>query len=144
MSLVPPICLFAARQLLSAACAALGLAVEEKCIDAVFVFLTERFTDQSQRLRTALESATERAWKALEVALAGESFWNWLDRAEDRSLREQIRAFLDSLPAEQLPNEQDDFRRQCLLDLRAARKAGRLSNEVSDLRELASAPSIFN
>jgi hypothetical protein len=73
----------------------------------------------------------------LEVALAGESFWNWLDRAEERALRQQIRAFLDTLPAEQFPGEPDEFRRQCVLDLRAARKAGRLEAAPPDPRALA-------
>ena len=35
---------------------------------AVVGFLTERFTDHSQRLTKALHSSNEKAWKAFEIA----------------------------------------------------------------------------
>ncbi len=100
MSILHNLCLLAARQLLPGACSALGIPLGESAIDAVAGFLAQRFSDHSQRLSAALHASTRRAWEALEVALAGESFWNWLDRAEDRALRQQIRAFLDALPRE--------------------------------------------
>ncbi len=136
MPVLPNLCLLAVRQLLPGACAALGIAVGESAIDAVAGFLTERFSDQSRRLCTALEAASARAWKALEVALAGESFWNWLDRADDRALRRQIRLFLDGLPHER-PADAQEFRRYCVAELRAARRAGHLGGTVADLRDLA-------
>jgi tetratricopeptide (TPR) repeat protein len=137
MSLLTQLGILAVRQILQGVCSALGIRLGEEAIDAVGQFLVERFTDQSRRLPAALQASTERAWKTLEIALAGESFWSWLDRAEDRTLRQQIRTFLDTVRADQLPAEQDDFRRHCLNDLRAARKKGRLSGLPPDLRELA-------
>jgi tetratricopeptide (TPR) repeat protein len=137
MSLPVDFGILAARQLLPGACSAIGLPLGAQAVDQVAAFLIERFTDQSRRLPAALGIAIQRAWKALEIALAGESFWNWLDRAEDRALRQQIRLFLDALPIDQLPAEQDEFRRLCLIDLRAARQKGRLDGVPPDLRDLA-------
>src|SRR5262249_61357676 len=74
----------------------------------------------------ALRKANERAWQALEVALAGESLWNKLDDANDKAFRQQVRAFLDATPLESLPSHGPEFRQQCLRELRAARKSGLL------------------
>ena len=49
-------------------------------------FLTDRICDQGKILVNALELANDRAWKALEVSLAGESLWNKFDKAEDKGL----------------------------------------------------------
>ena len=61
---------FALRQLVDGACAAVGI---KESGEAVTAFLAERFTDHSQRLTRALENANDNAWKALEIALAGDS-----------------------------------------------------------------------
>src|SRR5262245_10602765 len=109
--------------------------------ERVFEFLKDRFTDHSQRLNRALDHANTRAWKALEVALAGESFWERcqaaLGRAEDQGFRDQVRAFLDAVPAVQLPAGKDEFRRQCLQELRQARKAGVLTSGALAPEQLA-------
>src|SRR5215472_13881752 len=88
--------------------------------------------NQSQRLVRAMQRANERAWKALEIALAGEGLWSRLGRPEDKAFRQQIHAFLDALPLPELFGR-GDFRRQCLRDLKGAnRKAlllGRLVPE---------------
>jgi hypothetical protein len=69
---------------------------------AVVDYLADGFTDQSGRLTEALRRANERAWKAQEVALGGESLWerckNAVARAEDWALRDQLRAFLSTTP----------------------------------------------
>src|SRR5262249_36088553 len=78
------------------------------------------------RVPSAVRGAGERAWQALEVALAGESLWGRLDEADDRAFRQQVRAFLDGAPLEGLPGHGDEFRQQALRELRAARKAGLL------------------
>src|SRR5262245_42221752 len=93
----------ALRQVIGGACAACR--VEERG-GAVVGFLTERFTDHSRRLATALRQASDNAWKALEIALAGDSLWERCQaaaaRAEDRAFARQVRAFLDAAPLPEL------------------------------------------
>src|SRR5438477_12327058 len=85
--------------------------------------LGERFGDGSARLVAAIRRANERAWKALEIALAGESLWTRLDRTEDRAFRQQVRTFLDNVLLPELTGR-DEFRRQCLRELQEARRRG--------------------
>src|SRR5262245_29758322 len=81
--------------------------------------------DPSRRLPAALGRACDRAWRALEVALAGEALWSRLvDAGEDKAFRTRVRAFLDGFPASAWGI---DVRRECLGELRAARQAGELS-----------------
>ncbi len=70
MAIIPGLAVFAARQLIDGACLAVGV---KESGEAVVGFLSRHLTDHSQRLTHALQEATDRAWKALEVALAGES-----------------------------------------------------------------------
>ncbi len=133
----------AVRQVLEGACRAVGLGVGEHAFDGVVKFLAERFTDQSQRLPRALHRANEGAWKALEVALAGESLWNWLDKAEHKAFRQQVRAFLDATPLAGLPSHGPEFRSVCLRELRAARKAGLLTGGTLHPAELAHRAGAF-
>src|SRR5438309_145144 len=81
--------------------------------DNLMTSLGDRFGDCSQRLAHALRHANERAWRALEVALAGESLLNKLDGVEDRAFRQQVRVFLDAMLLPHLTG-QDDYRRRCL------------------------------
>ncbi len=78
----------ALRQVVDGACAVVGVSGGG---EAVVSFLSRHFTDHSQKLTAALQSANERAWKALEVALAGESLWDKckiaLASAEDQAFR---------------------------------------------------------
>ena len=69
----------ALRQVVGGALQTVGL---DKAGDGVIDYLTARFTDHSQRLTKALQSANEKAWKAFEVALGGESLW---DKCKARS-----------------------------------------------------------
>src|SRR5262249_3485267 len=85
--------------------------------------------DGSQRLLTAIRRANERAWKALEVAGAGEWRGTRLDRAEDRAFRGQVRSFLDALPLPELFGK-SEFRAACLNDLRQARRRGLLLGPI--------------
>jgi serine/threonine protein kinase len=133
----------AVRQVLEGACRAVGLAVGEHACDGVVKFLAERFTDQSQRLPRALHKANDSAWKALEVALAGESLWNWLDKAEHKAFRQHVRAFLDATPLAGLPSHGPEFRSGCLRELRAARKAGLLTGGTLHPAELAREAGAF-
>ena len=122
MGIVRSLSVLALRQVAHGATHAAGLVG----VEAVARFLGQHFTDHSQRLVVALRGANERAWQALEVALAGESLWGKLDDADDRAFRQQVRAFLDAAPLGGLPSHGLEFRQQTLRELRAARKAGLL------------------
>src|SRR5205085_201954 len=102
--------------------------------------LVNRFSDQSQRLVRALQHANKRAWDALEISLAGESFWRRFDAAEDKAFRQQVRAFLDAMPLPELTGK-DQHRRQCLRDLQAAKRKGLIFGHVvpEDLAQRAGA-----
>jgi Tol biopolymer transport system component len=92
-----------------------------------------------EELRVALVRACDRAWKTLEVILAGKPFWDgcqvFLAPEECKALRQQVNA----LRAEVLPAkaDQEEFRRACRIELRAARKAGLLPGPAPDLAALA-------
>jgi serine/threonine protein kinase len=109
--------------------------------DAVVGFLTERFTDHSQRLTKALQTANERAWKAFEVALGGESLWDRCRKAlasgEDKAFSEQVRAFLDISPLTRASGEHAQLFKQALQELRAARDRGALKAGSLTPSELA-------
>src|SRR5262249_59578824 len=66
-----------------------------------------------------------------------------LGRAEDQAFRQQVRAFLDSTPLAGLPGHGPEFRRQCLRELRAARKAGSLFQGELNPQELARQAGAF-
>ena len=74
--------------------------------DAPVEFITERLTDHGQKLRKALASANDRAWKALSIALAGDGLFdhvkNWLAPADERAFAEQVRSFLHACPLRSL------------------------------------------
>src|SRR5262249_46006276 len=77
----------------------------------------------------AMARSVARAWSALEIALAGETWWTRLTgvvvRAEDQALARRLREFLDQF-AGHTRGLADAVRQQCLAELRAARKAGLL------------------
>src|SRR5262249_41911382 len=93
--------------------------------------LGDHFSDQGRLLLDALHKSNERAWKAFEVALAGESFWNKLDAAEDKALRQQIRSLLDVMPLPLLTGR-GEFRRLCLKELQEACKKGLLLSGTAE------------
>src|SRR5438309_763414 len=72
-----------AHPLVRATCQVLNLETAHFAVEAVSGYLRERFTDHSQRLAEALQRATDRAWRTLELALAGKSFTQRLARTED-------------------------------------------------------------
>ena len=120
--------------------AASALGVDEAG-EAVVAYFTQRFTDHSRRLNEALEKANDNAWKSLEIALAGDSFWQrcqaLLGRRENHAFGRQVRAFLDAATQTGFPEQPAAFRQQCLQDLRRARKAGLLKTDKPDPRNLA-------
>jgi serine/threonine protein kinase len=92
----------------------------ERAVD----FLVERFSDQSQRLPKAIHYATERAWKTLELALAGDSLWSKLStRAEDQALAHELRQALNVVPVNGSVGNQSEFFRAALKEMRAVRRS---------------------
>jgi formylglycine-generating enzyme required for sulfatase activity/serine/threonine protein kinase len=81
------------------------------------------FTDHSAKLAEALAKSNERAWKTIEIALGGRRFWDRFAAAEDRALRDQVKAFLESTVA----GDDPDFLTACLRELRQARDKGHLA-----------------
>jgi formylglycine-generating enzyme required for sulfatase activity len=136
------LCLLGLRPVMEGALHALGMSAGATAIEPVTGWLTERFLGHTDRLRRALDDSNARAWKTLEFSLAGDSLWqrcsSMFARADDRAFREQVRKFLDSLPPDALPADvAPDFRRNCLAQLRTARKAGMLDVGALDVRVLA-------
>ncbi len=112
----------------SCACKFLGADGVEQIVGC----LGEHLSDQGQRVTRALKESNEKAWKALEIALAGETLWNKFDRAEDRAFRQQLAAYLRQLPMPELQDKQP-YRKKILQDIQDARKKavlfGRLAPE---------------
>lgn len=139
MSIVQNLSALALRPLLNGA----DLATAEAGAgpDALTGVLAERFTEQQERLSAALHQANERAWLALDMALAGEMFYERvkgsLRRNADELCRQHIRTFLDSASLPELANHGTELRQQCLDELRAARSEGLLSLVELDPRALA-------
>ena len=129
------------------ACQTLGFEAGEKIVEGVGDFLTQRFVDHSRQLTEALQKANERAWKVLEIALAGESFWERckivLAKREERVLGQQIRTFLDQAPLTLPQGSSPEFRQQCLEELRKARKAKLLTGGALSPEELAREAGAF-
>jgi hypothetical protein len=130
MNLLSRVSLFALGPLVSGACRAVGVAVASEGITAVSRFLKDRFSDQSLRVVAALADASERAWRSLELALAGESLATAADRADDRAFREEVRLFLLQAQMDGRAPIDRDLAPRCLAELRAARAAGLLAGEV--------------
>lgn len=101
--------------------------------DAALNAFAERYADRSTKLLDTLKAANSQAWKAVEIALAGSSWWDRAKRAvasgDQAAFRNQVQAFLEATPPEQLPGADAEFRRVCLAELKAARKAGLLPGE---------------
>ncbi len=133
----------ALKELLDAGGRLIGASEDEPDAERLLNALAQRFIDQGERLTKALRHSGERAWRALEIALAGESLWTWLDRAEDKAFRQQVRDFLGSSPYHNLPAHGEEFTQRCLGELRAARKAGLFGAEKLALRDLAREASDF-
>src|SRR5262249_55420421 len=120
-----------------------GFALKQLSVDGadnVIALLVNRFSDQSQRLVRVLQRANKRAWDALEISLAGESFWRRFDSTEDRAFPQQVRVFLDAVPLPELTGK-DQHRRQCLKDLQGAKRKGLIFGHVvpEDLAQRAGA-----
>jgi serine/threonine protein kinase len=96
---------------------------------AVVDWISKHFNDQGQLLVQALRTAGDRTWKAIEIALAGDSWWSQIKAAvfgaEQQAFAQQVRAFLNAAPLPELANR-GQVRERCLFELRQARKEGLL------------------
>lgn len=101
--------------------------------DSALLAVGNRFQDRSARLLETLKKANAQAWKAIELALAGSSWWDKCKLAvssgEQAAFRNQVTAFLEATPCEELPDAGPEFRKRCLTELKAARKARLLPGE---------------
>lgn len=118
-------------------------AVEIASVEALVGFFSDRLSHHSQKLIRALEQSHTRTWKALEIALAGESLWNRIDRSDDKTFRRQVRAYLDTTPLGNLESHGEEFRQQCLRELREARKEGLLLRGNLDADQLFNQAAAF-
>jgi serine/threonine protein kinase len=141
MGTLQTLSVLALRNVVEGACKAIGMEAVAQGGGALIGFLEQHFVDQSQHLTEALHKANEQAWKALEIALAGESWWERCSRmlasGEQKAFRTHIQAFLDATPLGGLSNHGPEFRQECLRQLRAARKAKLLTAGALEPRELA-------
>jgi tetratricopeptide (TPR) repeat protein len=143
MSIVLCLSTFAVRQLAGGACRMAGT---DDVVREAARFLSERFVDHSQRLTRAVSLANDNAWKALEIALAGDSFWerckSALARGDEKAFAQQVRLFLDAAPLPELAGK-TAFRHKCLEELRGARKTPGLIGGAPDPRHLAERTADF-
>lgn len=95
--------------------------------DSALLAVGNRLQDRSARLFETLKQANVQAWQAIEIALAGSSWWDRCKLAvstgEQAAFRGQVQAFLQATPCDDLPDAGPDFRKRCLTELKAARKA---------------------
>ncbi len=138
MSLFSQLCGLALRGAATQAASLVGAASAGQ---AAADLLCKSFTDHSEKLTEALARSHARAWAAVELSLAGRSWWDsakgLLHSGTDRAFRDQVQAFLDANPLDGMDGHGPDFRGQCLAQLHAARKAGLLDKEALDPRDLA-------
>jgi serine/threonine protein kinase len=108
----------------------------EKAVEEAVEAVKQYFRDHGQALPRALAAASDRAWRTLGVALAGDGFCDQVKRlfasGDDKGFRKQVAHFLSSgrLGFEETPVQ---FRRRCLAELRALRRSGLLSAERLDV-----------
>ncbi|MFO0799280.1 MAG: protein kinase [Gemmataceae bacterium] len=107
-------------------------------VDVLFRLATDHASDHSRTLLAALEASNRKAWRSLEIALAGESLWTWFDREENKALRREIKAFIDTVEFPELAGRAD-ARAACLRELRDALGKGVLLGRLvaGDLAERA-------
>jgi len=144
MRIVQSLSALALRQLIGGAARVAGMMVAKETTDAVVTFCVRRFTDHSQRLTLALQIANARAWQAVELGLGGNTVWErcqaLLTPKEVQAFRTQAQAFLDGTP---LNERGPEFRKQCLRQLRLARKAGLLTEGALEPQALAERAGAF-
>lgn len=107
--------------------------------DALFRLVQAQLTDNTQRLAQALQRSNDRAWKALTIALGGESWcsrnFGQLIQDDVHEVSTQIQGFLCSVEMPEL-SEWPWAQEKCLSELQQAQRDGLLQQQVN-LREIA-------
>lgn len=115
--------------------------------DSMLRFMSDRFGDHGRRLDAALRKANERAWRTLEVALAGRSWWDactgLLSPRDEKALQAHVRTFLDGLPPDERAGGTAAFRARALAELQAARQAGLVPGPDLSGQELTDEVRVF-
>jgi serine/threonine protein kinase len=128
MATIQGLCFFAVEQLTGAET---GVESARRLLAA----LQEHLTDHSENLPQALKRASRNAWKALELALAGNSLservCSLLASGDRRAFAEQVRAFLNSCPLPEGVTNDPGFRQACLRDIRLAERRGLLEGSFN-------------
>jgi len=110
-------------------------------------FLGDRFSNKTRRLEQALHTANDRAWKALELALAGSSWWaslkGMVTSREEQAMVGDIQTYLASVAVQSLPGESESFRKLSLSELRSARRVGLVPGSAFSAHDVASEAQIF-
>ncbi|MCI0460280.1 MAG: WD40 repeat domain-containing protein [Gemmataceae bacterium] len=134
MELVPKLSLLTLRYLLASVWAGQG---EDRA--ARFTALLAGNPDDP-RLGTALGRAHTRAWKALEMVLAGEPFWDgcqvFMRPEECKALRGQVEALRRGTALAD-PGRGEDLRRRALHELHRAQQPGLLADSPVNVQALA-------
>ena len=139
-----PLCtwVLALRQMVRSVARFVPSRLGQDAMTGVAEFLVSRLADPSQKVPAALNRSSARAWRALEITLAGEGLLNCLDRAEDKAFRQQLRTFLSSVP--NLAGKRTaEWRQTCLRELRAFCKAGKHLAVKPDPSEVVRRSSAF-
>jgi serine/threonine protein kinase len=127
MPILHCLCTLALSPTVTGLCQRFGTKPAPDAVGGVIGVLTRHFTDHSQKLTQALKQSNDRAWRGIELALAGDSWWRrttaFLTPADARAFRHQVEKFLDSVPLSELVTNAQ-VRQECLRELQAARKAG--------------------
>lgn len=130
MSLVGNLIGFGLRQVIGAVAGDDAGELTGKAAGTVVRLVEKRFTDHSQKLPKALAKANDRAWQALSIALAGDTFLDkikvFFASGDDKGIREQVRFFLQDKNFG-FEGTSAVVRKKCLNELTKAKKAGLLS-----------------
>jgi formylglycine-generating enzyme required for sulfatase activity/tetratricopeptide (TPR) repeat protein len=124
----------------------LAQALGHESLALVTDVLVNHFTDSSLGVVRAIERAHDHAWKALAVALGGDSLVERLGRllepADYRGFRDSVRRLLDQTP---LPAHAsaEGFRAACLAEVRRLRAARRVGLAGATGRDLAQETAAF-
>jgi formylglycine-generating enzyme required for sulfatase activity len=130
MSLVGKLICFGFRQVIGAVAGDEAGDIAGKAAAPVIQFVEQRFTDHSSTLPKALTNANNRAWQSLSIALAGDSFLDKINvffaSGDYKGMREQVQHFLQDKNIG-FEGASADFRRRCLIELKMAKQAGKLT-----------------
>src|SRR5687767_9076462 len=101
MSVLLNLSTLALREAVGGACRHCGVGHAVDSVLKVTAFLRNHFHDHSDRLTKALRSANKRAWQTLELALAGDSFWerckSLIASGEDKRFKLELQKHLEGM-----------------------------------------------